>query len=109
ALLIEHTDGSPFFLEESVRDLVETGAIIGERGTYHLTREIPAIRVPPTVQAVLAARIDRLAPADKRLLQTAAVVGKDVPLTLLQDIADLSDEELQVGVSRLRWAELMYE
>ena len=95
--LIEHTDGNPFFLEESVRALVETGALVGEPGAYRLTRAMPGFRVPATVQAVLAARVDRLAPADKRLLQTAAVVGKDVPLALLRAVAGLSEEELQGG------------
>ena len=80
-LLIERTEGNPFFLEESVRTLVETGVLGGR------ARRLPAgagrsrrIQVPATVQAVLAARIDRLPPEDKRLLQAAAVIGKDVPL-----------------------------
>src|SRR5262249_24446224 len=66
-LLIERTEGNPFFLEESVRTLVESGALVGERGAYRLGRAIEATRVPATVQAVLAARIDRLVPDDKRL------------------------------------------
>ena len=85
-MLIARTEGNPFFLEESVRTLVETGALAGERGAYRLARPLPAIQVPATVQAVLAARIDRLAPEDKALLQTASVVGKDVPFALLQAI-----------------------
>ena len=86
-LLIERTEGNPFFLEESVRALVETGALVGERGAYRLGAVARRIQVPATVQAVLAARIDRLPPEDKRLLQTAAVIGKDVPFALLQAIA----------------------
>src|SRR6266540_3011198 len=78
--------GNPFFLEETVRTLVETKALAGERGGYRLTQPIQAIQVPPTVQAMLAARIDRLPPEDKRLLQVASVVGKDVPFALLQAI-----------------------
>ena len=89
ALLIGRTDGNPFFLEESARALVETGALVGERGGYRLTGPVESIRVPATVQAVLAARIDRLPPEDKRLLQTASVVGKDVPFVLLQAISDV--------------------
>src|SRR5205823_3818032 len=81
--------GNPFFLEETVRTLVETQALAGERGRYRLTQPLQAIQVPPTVQAMLAARIDRLAPEDKRLLQTSAVVGKDVPFGLLEAIAEL--------------------
>src|SRR5205814_3343184 len=78
-LLIERTEGNPFFLEESVRSLVETGALAGERGAYRLVEHIRGIEVPPTVQALLAARVDRLGPEEKRLLQAASVIGKDVP------------------------------
>src|SRR5207245_1584166 len=74
-----------------------------------LTQPLHALDVPPTVQAVLAARIDRLAPEDKRLLQTASVVGNDVPLSVLQEIAELPDEALRRGLDRLRAAEFVYE
>ena len=82
-VLIERTEGNPFFLEESVRTLVKTGALRGERGGYRVARPLPAIEIPATVQAVLAARIDRLAPGDKAMLQMASVVGKDIPVALL--------------------------
>jgi predicted ATPase len=108
-LLIGRTDGNPFFLEESVRTLVEQRALVGERGAYRLVQDLAALRVPPTVQAILAARIDRLPPEQKRLLQTAAVVGKDVPLALLAAVAELADDELQRGLAALRAAELLYE
>src|SRR5262249_48333940 len=78
-LLIARTEGNPFFLEESVRTLVETGVLAGETGAYRLAQPFEHIQVPATVQAVLAARIDRLPPEEKRLLQTAAVIGTDVP------------------------------
>jgi predicted ATPase len=84
--LIERTEGNPFFLEESVRTLVETQVLVGEPGAYRLAQALPAIQVPATVQAVLAARIDRLPPDEKRLLQTAAVIGTEVPLALLQGV-----------------------
>src|SRR5205823_81403 len=64
-LLIVRTEGNPFFLEESVRTLVETGALVGVPGAYRLAQSLPTIQVPATVQAVLAARIDRLSPEDK--------------------------------------------
>jgi predicted ATPase/class 3 adenylate cyclase len=108
-LLIERTDGNPFFLEESVRALVETGALIGERGAYRLAKALPAAQVPATVQAVLAARIDRLPPEEKRLLQTAAVIGKDVPFSLLRAVAELPEEALQGGLTRLQAGEFLYE
>jgi class 3 adenylate cyclase/tetratricopeptide (TPR) repeat protein len=101
--------GNPFFLEETVRTLVETKALQGSRGRYRLTQPIRALQVPPTVQTILAARIDRLSAEDKRLLQTASVVGKDVPFALLQAIAELPDEALRAGLDRLRAAEFLYE
>ena len=108
-LLIERTEGNPFFIEESIRTLVESKLLVGERGNYCLTGPIERTQVPATVQAVLAARIDRLAPEVKRLLQSAAVIGKDVPFPLLQAIADQPEEELRRGLSRLRAAEFLYE
>jgi predicted ATPase len=101
--------GNPFFLEETVQTLVETKALAGEPGRYRLMQPVVAIQVPPTVQVMLAARIDRLAPEDKRLLQIASVVGKDVPWRLLQEIADLPDEALRRGLDHLQAAEFLYE
>ncbi len=101
--------GNPFFLEETVRTLVETGALAGQRGQYRLIHPVQAIQVPPTVQVVLTARIDRLAAEDKRLLQTASVIGKDVSLALLRAIADLPDDALHGGIDRLQAAEFLVE
>jgi class 3 adenylate cyclase/tetratricopeptide (TPR) repeat protein len=108
-LLIDRTEGNPLFLEESVRALVEGGVLAGSRGAYHVARSLDAVSVPPTVQAILAARIDRLAAGDKRLLQAAAVVGKDVPFGLLLAIAGLDEEGLRQGLGRLQGAEFLYE
>jgi hypothetical protein len=83
-LLADH--GNPFFLEETVQTLVETKALEGARGRYRLTQPVQATEVPPTVHAVLAARIDRLPPEEKALIQCAAVIGKDVPFALLQEV-----------------------
>jgi class 3 adenylate cyclase/tetratricopeptide (TPR) repeat protein len=108
-VLIARTGGNPLFLEESVRTLVETDALTGERGAHRLDRPLDTIDVPATVQAILAARIDRLAPEDKQLLQTASVVGKDVPFALLLAIAELAEEDLRRGLARLQAAEFLYE
>jgi predicted ATPase/class 3 adenylate cyclase len=108
-LLIQRTEGNPFYIEESIRTLVESKLLVGERGNYRLTGPIESTQVPATVQAVLAARIDRLPPEEKRLLQSAAVIGKDVPLSLLQAIADQSEEDLRGGLTRLQAAEFLYE
>jgi class 3 adenylate cyclase/tetratricopeptide (TPR) repeat protein len=108
-LLIARTQGNPFFLEESVRTLVETGVLGGERGAYRLEKPLEALQVPATVQALLAARIDRLPPEDKRLLQTAAVIGTEVPGPLLHAIADTAEEALYWSLAQLQAAEFLYE
>ena len=107
--LIERTQGNPFFLEESVRTLVETQVLVGNQGAYRLARALPSIQVPATVQAVLAARIDRLPPEEKQLLQTAAVIGTEVPLALLQAIAEVPEGPLRLGLTHLQAAEFLYE
>ena len=89
--MIARTAGNPFFLEESVRMLVETGGLVGETCAYRLVQPLHSTQVPATVQAMLAARIDRLPSEAKHLLQTAAVIGTDVPGPLLSTIADLPD------------------
>src|SRR5262249_35518483 len=98
-------EGNPLFLEESVRALVETEVLVGQPGAYRLGKDPIAIQVPATVQAILAARIDRLVPEDKQLLQAASVIGKDVPWVLLVETA----EQTRRGLSRLQAAELLYE
>src|SRR5207249_2808211 len=108
-LLVERTGGNPFFLEESVRALVETGVLAGERGALRLAKPVVSVEIPATVQSVLGARIDRLPPGDKRLLQAAAVIGKDVPFALLAAIADRDVGDLQRGLARLQAAEFVYE
>jgi class 3 adenylate cyclase/tetratricopeptide (TPR) repeat protein len=108
-LLIARTEGNPFFLEESVRTLVETGGLVGAPGAHRLAQPLPTIQVPATVQAVLAARIDRLPPVEKRLLQTAAVIGTEVPFPLLATVAELPDADLRRGLAHLQAAEFLYE
>jgi tetratricopeptide (TPR) repeat protein len=108
-LLIERTAANPFFLEETVRTLVETQVLVGAPGAYRVARDLPTIQVPATVQAVLAARIDRLPLETKHLLQTAAVIGHELPLALLQAIADLSEEALHRSLTQLQGAEFLYE
>jgi class 3 adenylate cyclase len=108
-LLIARTEGNPFFLEESVRTLVETGVLVGERDAYRLAKPLDSLQVPATVQAVLAARIDRLPPDEKRLLQTAAVIGTEVPFSLRQAIAELPEDTLHRNLTHPQAAEFLYE
>ena len=108
-VLIERTEGNPFFIEESVQTLVETKVLVGDRGAYRMTKVPEAWQIPATAQAILAARIDRLPPEDKRLLQAASVIGKDVPFTLLQAIAGVPENSLRQGLAHLQAAEFLYE
>jgi class 3 adenylate cyclase len=109
SVLIERTEGNPLFLEESVRTLMETGMLAGVPGAYRLVRPAETLRMPATVQAILAARIDRLRPELKRLLQAAAVVGKDVPAQLLEAIAEIANSGLRHALTELQAAEFIYE
>ena len=106
--LIGLTQGNPFFLEESVRTLVETGALAGVRGAYRLEQPLTSLRIPGTVQAIVAARIDRLPHDLKRLVQSASVVGREVPFELLQEVSELDGEGLQQGLAQLEEAEFLY-
>jgi class 3 adenylate cyclase/tetratricopeptide (TPR) repeat protein len=108
-LLIKRTQGNPFFLEESVRSLTEIGVLSGEKGAYRLVQATQAIRIPHTVQAVLAGRIDRLPLEEKHLLQTAAVIGVKVIFSLLRAITDLAEEKLHTYLTNLQAAEFLYE
>jgi class 3 adenylate cyclase/tetratricopeptide (TPR) repeat protein len=113
-LLIERTQGNPFFLEESVRALLDQGVLVhpavGATGrSPRLAKPLTEFKLPATVQAVLAARIDRLPAEEKRLLQTAAVIGTEVPFPLLQAIAELPEEALRIGLAHLQATEFLYE
>ncbi|HYB71707.1 MAG TPA: adenylate/guanylate cyclase domain-containing protein, partial [Candidatus Bathyarchaeia archaeon] len=106
-LLGERANGNPLFLEECVASLVETEALAGERGAYRLTRPVLTVDVPATVRAAIAARIDRLPFEDKRLLQAAAVIGDEVPVRLLEAVADAPAEAVRDGLARLHTAGLL--
>ncbi len=108
-LLIRRTEGNPFFVEESARALAESGALAGAPGAHRLTEDVGTLEIPATVQGVLAARIDRVSAAHKRLLQTAAVVGKDVPFALLQAVVEEPEDRLNAGLAALQRAEFLYE
>ena len=108
-VLIERTEGNPFFLEESVQALVETKVLSGERGGYRLAMAPGTWQIPATAQAILAARIDRLAAENKRLLQAASVIGKNVPFALLHAVADMPEDSLRQRLSDLQAAEFLYE
>ncbi len=105
----ERTAGNPFFIEEIVRELIEAGHFEGERGAYRLVRPVEEAGVPATVQTVLAARIDRLSPDAKQLLQVASVVGKELGARALGLTAELSEEELDPALCELVDGGFLYE
>jgi class 3 adenylate cyclase/tetratricopeptide (TPR) repeat protein len=107
--LITRSQGNPLFIEELIRAFVESKVLVGEAGAYTTSFGIEAVNIPPSVQAVLAARIDRLMPPEKRVLQSAAVVGTDVPLALLREILKTDKEGLHSILPMLEEAELLYQ
>jgi class 3 adenylate cyclase/tetratricopeptide (TPR) repeat protein len=108
SFLVERAGGNPFFIEEMARSLVDTGVLQGTRGSYRLTAPFPSIEVPPTVRAVLAARIDALPAAEKRLLEEAAAIGHDVPFALLHAICGLTDDRVRGLLDNLQSGEFLY-
>src|SRR5262252_7357098 len=108
SFLVERTSGNPFFIEEIVRRLADAAVLDGMRGSYRLARPFSGTEVPPTVQAVLAARIDALPAATKHLLEEAAVIGHEVPFALLHAICGLPEDELRGLLDHLQTAEFLY-
>ena len=107
-LIIERTEGNPFFMEETVLMLFEEGALV-RNGMVKATRSLSQLRIPSTVQAILAARIDRLPPDQKDLLQTLAVVGKEFALALVRRVVQRPGDDLNRMLSSLQLAEFIYE
>jgi class 3 adenylate cyclase/tetratricopeptide (TPR) repeat protein len=107
-LIIEETEGTPLFMEEVHQALMEEGALI-RNGVVKLTRPLNAFKIPTTVQAILASRIDRLPGAEKELLQTLAVIGMTFPFPLAREVIRKPDDELNRILSNLQLAEFIYE
>jgi len=103
------TGGNPFFTEEVVQTLIESGHLQGTRGAFRLVTPIEHLAVPASVQAVLAARIDRLPERDKQVLQTAAVIGKEFAEPILLAADELPEAELRAALADLRAHEFIYE
>jgi class 3 adenylate cyclase len=111
----QQSGGNPFFAEEIVQSLVESGSLRGEQGSYRLTTPLARIDVPPSVQALLGARIDRLPDREKRVLQTAAVIGKQLDETLLRRVLDTiggaewAGDDLSAAIAVLKSREFLFE
>jgi class 3 adenylate cyclase/tetratricopeptide (TPR) repeat protein len=100
-LLVERTGGNALFLEESVRTLIENEVLVGDPGAYRLAKPLASVQIPDRVQAVLAARIDRLPEERKTFLQASAVIGKDLPFPLLQAVAGVPPDQLMGNLADL--------
>jgi tetratricopeptide (TPR) repeat protein len=109
ATIRERTGGTPFLIEEMVQTLAEDGSLVGTRGSYQLTRPVANLALPATVQAVLAARIDRLKEREKEVLQTAAVIGKEVPEAILRQVSAVTGDDLAAALRTLIAADFLYE
>jgi class 3 adenylate cyclase/tetratricopeptide (TPR) repeat protein len=107
-LIIEKSEGTPLFMEEIVQALVEEGALV-RNGAVRLTRSLDTLKIPPTVQAILASRIDRLPAGEKELLQTLAVIGTEFPLEVVRKTVQLSSDQLDHSLNRLQAGEFIYE
>lgn len=107
--LVDVTEGNPLFIEESVRSLIEAGVLAGRPGHWRPLASLPAGFVPATVEALLAARMDRLRPELKEMLQCAAVIGSDIPRSLLETVTGMSASNIERGVRELQAAEFLYE
>ena len=103
------TGGNPFFTEEVVQSLIESGHLEGTRGAYRLVTAIEHLSIPNTVQSILAARIDKQAEREKYVLQAAAVIGKEFPETILSQVVDLPDDDLAAALAALKSAEFVFE
>jgi class 3 adenylate cyclase/tetratricopeptide (TPR) repeat protein len=107
--LIEATEGNPLFLEESVRSLMESGVLDRASGRWRLVGSLRVDFVPPTIEALLAARIDRLRPELKEVLHCASVIGHNVREALLQAVTEMAQPELRRAIHDLQAAEFLYE
>ncbi|WP_454736016.1 adenylate/guanylate cyclase domain-containing protein [Cupriavidus necator] len=107
--ILAKTEGNPFFMEEVVTTLAEENVLLGQPGRFHIDKGPVSLHIPTTVHGVLAARIDRLAVAQKELLQTLAIIGKEFPLSLIQHVTALPDDELRSLLGDLQAGDFIYE
>ncbi len=107
-LIIERTEGNPFFMEETVQVLLDEGALV-RNGTMHLTKPVSELKIPPTVQGILAARIDRLPADTKDLLQTLSAIGREFPMALVRAVVTRSGDGLERMLNDLQLGEFIYE
>jgi class 3 adenylate cyclase/tetratricopeptide (TPR) repeat protein len=106
--LVERTEGNPFFIEEMAQTLFDQ-SVLKRNGAVHQARPLGSIKVPATVQGLLASRIDRLKPPTRQMLQTLAVIGREFPAGLVRQVMDMPERELAGRLSELQSAQFIYE
>ena len=107
-MIIQKTGGNPLFIEETVQALFDEGGLV-RNGSVRLVRPLEDLKIPATVQAVLASRIDRLPPTEKELLQTLAVIGREFPLGLITKVVERPAGDLDWMLGDLQSSEFIYE
>ncbi|MBV8771964.1 MAG: AAA family ATPase [Deltaproteobacteria bacterium] len=107
-LIINKAEGTPFFMEETVQMLFDEGSLVRD-GLVRATRPVSELKIPPTVQAILASRIDRLPSEEKELLQTLAVIGWEFTLALVGEVTKQAEEELRRQLDDLQTGDFIYE
>jgi class 3 adenylate cyclase len=106
-LIIEKTEGTPFFMEETVQMLLDEDSLV-HNGTVKLARPLAELKIPATVQAILASRIDHLTTSEKELLQTLAVIGREFATSLVREVTRQSDDDLDRMLTGLQLGEFIY-
>ncbi|MDH3878684.1 MAG: AAA family ATPase, partial [Desulfobacterales bacterium] len=106
--LIERASGNPFFVEETIRELLDRGELVKKGDTFTSVQPIDKLEIPRTIQGVLAARMDRLSEDLKKTIQVASVIGRDFAFRLLKNTMELGDE-LRVHMTNLVGLEILYE
>jgi predicted ATPase len=108
-LILEKTEGVPFFIEEFIKSLKDLKIIERKDNTYHLAKDIQAVMIPSTIHDVIMARVDTLPEGGKRVLQTGSVIGREFNYELIKRVTGISEMELLSHLSALKDSELMYE
>ncbi len=107
-MVAERSQGNPFFIEEIVQALFDEGVLV-RNGSVKMARALSQVHLPPTVQGILAARIDRLPSREKELLQALAVIGREFPLGLIKGVTQASGDEAERMLADLQFGEFIYE
>jgi class 3 adenylate cyclase/tetratricopeptide (TPR) repeat protein len=108
-LILEKTEGIPFYIEEFIKSLKDLKAIEKKNGTYHLAKDLQAVSIPSTIQDVIMARVDRLQEGAKNLLQTGSAIEREFSYELIRTVSGLSEQELLPQLSVLKDSELIFE